>query len=159
MSITITVAPITSQDRDGVLQITRMQKNFLDCEIAIAVEVIDGSLTSTGDYHTLVARDSQKRVLGFLSFGAVPLTENRFDLYWIAVDPGAGRAGIGTRLLREMETHLRLNGSGHIYIDTSSTEGYLAARKFYENNGYQVVAHLKDFYRAGDDKMIYRKIY
>ncbi len=159
MRITLSVAPITSQDRDGVLQITRMQRNFLDCEIAIAVEVIDGSLTSTGDYHTLVAHDGQKRVLGFLSFGAVPLTENRFDLYWIAVDPGAGRSGIGTRLLEEMETRLRRNGSGHIYIDTSSTQGYLAARKFYEKNGYQAVAHLKDFYRLGDDKIIYRKIY
>ncbi len=156
--MTTIVSQISPQDRDRVIEISRLQKNFLEEEIDVAVEVIDGSLTSGEDYDTLVARDDQERIWGFICFGAVPLTENRYDLYWIAVDPGAGRSGIGTRLLEAMETRLCHGGSGHIYIDTSSTQGYLPARNFYEKHGYQVVARLPDFYRPGDDKIIYRKI-
>lgn len=156
--MTIIVTPITLQDRQRVVEISRMQKNFLDCEIDIAIEVIDGSLSSTKDYETLVARDEKERVWGFISFGAVPLTENRYDLYWIAVDPGSGRSGIGTHLIKAMETSLCRGGIGHIYIDTSSIPEYLPARNFYEKHGYQAVARLQDFYRPGDDKIIYRKI-
>lgn len=155
----ISVTPLTREDRDRAVEIARLQSNFLECEITIAVEVIDGSLSPAGDYQTLVARDGDGQIWGFVCFGAVPLTENRYDLYWIAVDPGAGRGGIGTRLLHDMEARLSLKGCGHIYIDTSSTEGYAAARSFYEKHGYRAVARLEDFYRAGDDKIIYRKIF
>ena len=158
MEMTITVTPITAQDRHRVVAISQMQEHFLDCEINISVEVIDGSLTPNGDYETMVARDDQERVWGFISFGAVPLTENRYDLYWIAVDPGVGRSGIGTHLMKAMEGRLCRDGSGHIYIDTSSLPGYLPARNLYEKHGYQAVARLQDFYRPGDDKIIYRKI-
>ena len=44
-----------------------------------------------------------------------------------------------------------------VYVDTSSTHGYDRARSFYEKNGYTVACVLPDFYRAGDDRVIYRK--
>jgi len=155
----ISAAPIAPRNRDQVVQIVHKQSNFLPCEMTIAEEVIDGSFKPADDYRTLVALDDHDRVLGFISYGAVPLTDNRFDLYWIAVDPDVGRLGVGTILLHEMENILRREGSGHIYIDTSSTNGYLAARRFYEKNDFHVVAQLENFYRQGDDKIIYRKIY
>ncbi len=154
----ISITPLVPADREKVVAIIRKQDNFLQCEIDIAIEVIDATFKAEEDYRTLVARDERQQLHGFISYGPVPLTENRFDLYWIAVDPSLGRHGIGTILLQEMEKDLRREGPGHIYIDTSSTEGYLAARRFYEKNDYQIVAHLKDFYRTDDNKIIYRKI-
>lgn len=153
----LSVVPLQTADRQKVVEIVRKQTNFLQCEIDIAIEVIDAAFNPEEDYRVLVAVDENHQVHGFISYGPVPLTEKRFDLYWIAVDPSLGRHGTGTILLQEMEKDLRQQG-GHIYIDTSSTEGYLPARRFYEKNDYQIVAHLKDFYRTGDDKIIYRKI-
>ncbi len=154
----IAIAPLLPADREKVVALIKKHDNFLQCEIDIAVEVIDGTFKPEEGYRTLVATDKRQQLHGFISYGPIPLTENRFDLYWIAVDPELGRHGIGTILLREMEKDLRREGPGHIYIDTSSTEGYLPARRFYEKNDYQIVAHLKDFYRTGDDKILYRKL-
>ncbi|MBE0585607.1 MAG: GNAT family N-acetyltransferase [Desulfofustis sp.] len=154
----ITIAPIKPKDREQLVQIIQRQKNFLKCEIDIAIEVIDATFHPKEDYRVLAAADPQQRMLGFVSYGPIPLTENRFDLYWIAVDPQQGRHGIGTMLLAEMEKRLSGNTPVHIYIDTSSTEGYLPARRFYEKHGYEIAAHLKDFYRNGDDKIVYRKV-
>ena len=153
------VRAITAEDREELIRIIKQQKNFLQCEIDIAIEVIDATFDPKEDYQALAAFDAAQQMLGFISFGPIPLTENRFDIYWIAVDPENGRHGIGTVLVREMEKKLKEAGSGHIYIETSSTEGYLPARLFYEKNEYLLVSHLKDFYRDGDDRMIYRKIY
>lgn len=153
------VRPITPEDRDSLVRIIKQQKNFLQCEIDTAIEVIDATFNPEEDYQALAAFDPAQRMLGFISFGPIPLTENRFDIYWIAVDPENGRHGTGTVLIVEMEKLLNNSGSGHIYVETSSTEGYAPARLFYEKNHYQLVSTVKDFYRDGDDRMIYRKIY
>ena len=153
------IRAITPKDREQLIQIIVKQKNFLQCEIDIATEVIDETFNPAEDYQALAAFADDRRLLGFISFGPIPLTVNRFDIYWIAVDPDNGRHGTGTMLLQKMEKLLQKGGSGHIYVETSSTDGYLPARLFYEKNDYQLVSHVKDFYRDGDDRMIYRKIY
>jgi hypothetical protein len=35
-------------------------------------------------------------------------------------------------------------------------EKYVSTRRFYERTGFTAEAVLKDFYRPGDDKVIYR---
>ena len=85
------------------------------------------------------------------------MTDRRFDLYWVAVDQDLARQGVGKQLLARMEEELTGQGGGIIYVDTSSTPGYDRARSFYEKNGYGVACVLPDFYRAGDDRVIYRK--
>lgn len=157
--MTITISPIKPKDREQLVRIIRMQNNFLQCEIDIAIEVIDATFNPKEDYRVLGAADDQHNMIGFISYGPIPLTVDRYDLYWIAVDPTRGRHGVGTMLLEEMERQLRDSGPAHIYIDTSSTPGYLPARLFYEKNGYEIAAHFKDFYRDGDDKIVYRKVY
>ena len=152
------IRAIAPEDREQLIKIIVKQKNFLQCEIDIATEVIDETFNPEEDYQALAAFDDESRLIGFISFGPIPLTASRYDIYWIAVDPDHGRHGTGTVLLKEMEQRLRNLGPGHIYVETSSTQGYLAARLFYEKNNYQLVSHVKDFYREGDDRMIYQKI-
>lgn len=152
-----TIRPIIPADREQLLRVVRLQDNFLECEVEVAMEVIDGSFNPVEDYRTLAAIEDDGTIAGFISYGPIPLTENRYDLYWIAVDPAYCRHGIGSRLLAAMEEDLRRAGPGHIYIDTSSTEGYAKARAFYEKNGYRIASLLTDFYRDGDDRVLYLK--
>ncbi len=153
----ITIRPIIPEDRQQLLRLVRLQTNFLPCEIDVAMEVIDETFNPVEDYKTLAAVAADGLIAGFISYGPIPLTEKRYDLYWIAVDPAVGRHGIGSYLMTAMEEDLRQAGSGHIYIDTSSTQGYAKARAFYEKNGYGVAARLTDFYRDGDDRILYLK--
>ena len=153
------IRPLMREDREQILAMVRQQTHFHPCEIDVAMEVIDETFNPSQDYRTLVAEEDNSQISGFISFGPIPLTERRYDLYWIVVAPSHGRHGIGSQLMAEMESDLKTAGSGHIYIDTSSTEGYAKARAFYEKTGYHVAAHLKDFYREGDDRILYLKIF
>lgn len=154
----ITIRPITTQDRDQLLELVRLQDNFNAQEVEVAVEVIDDTLDpAKNDYAILVAVREGQGVVGFLCYGEIPMTDRRFDLYWVAVNPALGRQGVGRQLLARMEAELREQGPAKVYVDTSSTPGYDRARSFYEKNGYQVACVLHDFYRDGDDKVIYLK--
>jgi len=154
----ITIRSITAQDRSQLLELVRRQDNFNAQEVKVAIEVIDDTLDpAKNDYAILVAVSARQGVVGFICYGDIPMTDRRFDLYWVAVDPALGRQGVGRLLLARMEAELGEQGSAKVYVDTSSTPGYDRARSFYEKNGYQVACVLHDFYRDGDDKVIYLK--
>lgn len=154
----ITIRPALRRDRDALVRLPALQRNFNAHEVATALEVIDASFAAgVADYRIHVAVEGGGRVPGFICYGPIPLTDNRYDLYWIAVDPARSRQGIGRLLVEAMEEELRASGPGIIYVDTSSTKGYEAARAFYRNQGYREACTLPDFYRPGDDKVIFCK--
>ena len=57
----ISIAPMVPADREKVVAIIRKQDNFLQCEIDIAIEVIDATFKPEEDYRTLVATDDRPR--------------------------------------------------------------------------------------------------
>lgn len=164
----MTIRPATPDDRAALLRLVAAQANFTEDEKKIAGEVIDDSLLGRDDYRLLIAGEVTDHgtsrpglanlpageLLAFVCFGPIPMTERSFDLYWIATAPTHGRRGIASRLLAAMEEEL---GGSVVYVDTSSTAGYARARAFYEKNGYRIAARLQDFYKTGDDRVIYRK--
>ena len=155
----ITIRPIVAEDRTQLLRLVERQDNFNSQEVAVAIEVIDDTLDpAKNDYSILVAVREDQGVVGFICYGEIPMTDRRFDLYWVAVDPDLARQGVGKLLLARMEEELAGQGGGVVYVDTSSTPGYDRARSFYEKNGYGMACVLPDFYRAGDDRVIYRKV-
>jgi len=152
------IRPISAKDRSQLLDLVRQQKNFNAQEVEVAIEVIDDTLNpDKNDYLILVAVTEEEQVVGFICYGEIPMTDRRFDLYWVAVDPALGRQGVGKLLLARMEAELAEQGPARVYVDTSSTPGYDPARGFYEKNGYRVACVLHDFYRDGDDRVIYLK--
>jgi len=153
----ITICEGVLEDRESLLRLMNSQENFNSQEKEVAAEVIDDALSKKDkEYLVLVAHTADGEVVGFLCYGLIPLTENSYDLYWIAVDPRKGKLGIGSLMLQEMEKKLR-GRNAVVYIDTSSTDSYQKARNFYKKNGYSTACELKDFYRTGDHKLVFRK--
>lgn len=154
----ISIRPIAAEDRAQLIRLVERQDNFNAREVEVAIEVIDDTLDpAKSDYCILVAVSEGQGVVGFICYGEIPMTDRRFDLYWVAVDPALGRQGVGRLLLVRMEAELSAQGPAKVYVDTSSTPGYDPARGFYEKNGYRAACVLHDFYRDGDDKVIYLK--
>ncbi|MFH1217765.1 MAG: GNAT family N-acetyltransferase [Pseudomonadota bacterium] len=150
------VRPADSDDRHPLFTLVETITNFTRAEKELAMEVIhDGLASAENGYHILVATDSSYSLHGFICYGEIPITVKRWDLYWIAVAPELSRTGVGTLLMGAMEE--RLGRGARVYVDTSGTSGYARARSFYERNGYRVACVLPDFYRAGDDKVVYCK--
>jgi ribosomal protein S18 acetylase RimI-like enzyme len=157
-----TIRPLVAADRSGVFRILENAGNFTPAEVGIALELIDEWL-ELGEHsgyltYVLEARDPEKaEVLGYVCFGPTPLTESTFDLYWIAVDKSKHRGGVGKRLLKFSEEEVVRRGGRMLLIETSSQETYGGTIQFYERTGYELVGKIPEYYKPGDDKLIFAK--
>jgi len=152
------IRPLAPGDREAVRRILVRRRVFNEKEIPVALEVLDaffekGEESGYEAYGCFAGTD----LAGYVCFGAIPMTDGRYDLYWIAVDEKRGGQGVGSSLLRFVEAAIRERGGGKIYVETSSTDPYGPARAFYGRHGYAVAAVLGDFYRTGDDKVVFLK--
>jgi ribosomal protein S18 acetylase RimI-like enzyme len=157
-----TIRPLVAADRSGVFRILENAGNFTPEEVATALELIDEWL-ELGEHsgyltYVLEARDEDSSaVLGYVCFGPTPLTESTFDLYWIAVDKSKHRGGVGKKLLKFAEEEIVRRGGRMLLIETSSQETYGGTIQFYERTGYELVGKIPEYYKPGDDKLIFAK--
>lgn len=153
------ISPAAEADKEQITDITARAGVFNQEEIDSVPVMFDEYLeygTEGDGYHFLVYREGDQ-VLGYAIFGYRDLTDGVYDLYWIAVDPSARRKGVGRALIFACEEAVRELG-GHILIaETSGTAEYGPTREFYARMGYENEATIKDFYKPGDDLMIYTK--
>jgi D-alanine-D-alanine ligase len=158
----IVVRPLVAKDRPAVLDIVTGAGNFSAAEIDVAMELIDDWL-ATGEasgYLTYVLHDSANRaqpVRGYVCVGPAPMTQGTFDLYWIAVDPADQGRGFGQRLLSTAEDIVWSRGGRLLLIETASHASYADTVRFYERAGYTILARIEDYYRVGDDKLVFGK--
>ena len=133
-------------------------KVFTGEEIEIALELIDAALDRPGqkDYLIYTHEDSGD-VLGYYCVGPTPATEATFDLYWIATKPSEHGKGVGTSLDEHATRLIRSKGGRLIVAETSSRPEYGKTRKFYLSRGYAELARIRDYYRSGDDLVVYGK--
>jgi ribosomal protein S18 acetylase RimI-like enzyme len=107
-------------------------------------------------YYFIVEKEDG-RVLGYACYGPRALTDRTYDLYWIAVGPRVRRGGVGRALLAATEEAIRALGGRFLVVETSGLPEYAPTRAFYIATGYTLEATLKDFYKDGDDLVIFTK--
>ncbi len=131
---------------------------FRDDEIEIAAELVrDRIERGAASGYEFIFADTPGGTVGYACFGLIGCTIGSYDLYWIAVAPDAQGAGLGRRLLGEVERRVSAVGGRHLYAETSGTQRYEPTRRFYTSAGFTAAAELPDFYAPGDSKVIYRK--
>jgi ribosomal protein S18 acetylase RimI-like enzyme len=153
------VRPVERADRARIHDIVLATGRFTPIEVDTAMELVDAWLTSgeASEYLTFALEDGAGRVQGYVCVGPTPLTDGTYDLYWIAVDPATQGRGYGKRLLGAAEDEARRRNGRLVLIETSSQETYQATARFYESAGYRLVARIPNFYRVGDDKLVFAK--
>ena len=161
-SATTLVRTLTRKDREPVRRILEATHRFTADELTTAVELVDEWLTrgEESEYLTYVLEeqsDAGETVRGYVCFGPTPLTDGTYDLYWIAVDPFSHGHGYGQQLLAFAEREAARRGGRSMLIETSSQESYGPTIRFYERAGYALVARIPEYYRPGDDKLIFMK--
>jgi GNAT superfamily N-acetyltransferase len=107
-------------------------------------------------YYWLVEKEAD-RILGYACYGPRALTDRTYDLYWIAVSPDIRRGGVGRGLLAACEEAVRKLGGRLLVLETSGLPTYEQTHKFYLATGYTLEATIKDFYRDGDDLVVFTK--
>jgi ribosomal protein S18 acetylase RimI-like enzyme len=96
-------------------------------------------------------------VIGYACFGATPMTQSTYDLYWLVVADGARGRGIGGALFAGVAQELKEREARLVRVETSSLEGQGGARRFYEKVGFRLAGAIADFYRQGDDLLVFAK--
>jgi GNAT superfamily N-acetyltransferase len=147
------------RDRDRVLDLVRETGMFTEAEVAVAEELIDIYLNDPRqkDYMAVVVENERGEPAGYMTWGPTPLAEDAYDLYWMAVSPAEQGRGYGKRLVRWLEDEVKARRGRLVIVETSSQPKYLPTREFYMKLGYAEVARVPDFYRPGDDRVIYTK--
>jgi len=150
---------INRTDRDNIKNILDSTGFFYDYEIDVAVEIADEHLEKEGNSgYYFIAAIYQDKMIGFSCYGEIPCTKASYDLYWIGVHNDFRGKGIGIKILQETEKHIISLSGQRVYIETSSTEKYAPTQNFYIRSGYILEARLKDYYKDGDDKLMYSKV-
>ena len=157
MSVRYRFEPKAS-DLDAVARMLALTGVFTEREIVVAKELIEDRINHGGqsEYHFVFA-EADGALAGYVCYGPITITEDRYDLYWIATDPGHERRGIARGLMAEAERIMRGEGCAIVYVDTSSRDVYDKARGFYASCGYEVAATVRDYFADRDSKVIYAK--
>ena len=153
------IRPMQPADKQPVLAFVRATGMFTPAEVDVAEELIDIYLgvPEQPDYRVVVVENERKDVVGYLTWGPTPMAEDVYDLYWMAVAPSEQGKGRGKELVRWLEAEVGTRRGRMVIIETSSQPRYHATRQFYINLGYKEVARIPDYYKPGDDRVIYAK--
>jgi len=157
--VAIKIRPLTSLDKPAIIDIVSTTPEFDEMDRVVAEELVDAYLadgTESG-YHILVA-EADARVSGYVCYGPTPLTEDTWDVYWIAVAREKHGKGIGTALLTAAESNIKKAKGRMILIETESHTSYEKTQQFYFKRGYTVVCNIPDFYKVGHGKLVYQKL-
>lgn len=144
-------------DIEAVRALVQEAGVFSPVEIAVAAELVEEAVHDPAAYQFLLLKDKEGSFVGYTCYGEIPLTDKRFDLFWIVVSPHWQRQRLGNVLLTETERLVMGLGGRYLYAETSGQLSYLPARQFYERSGFTLAARFTDFYKDGDDKYVYQK--
>ena len=86
------------------------------------------------------------------------MTNQTWNLQLIAIRPDRQGQGRGATLLRYVEQTLTARGGRILLVETSGLPDFDRTRVFYAKCGYKEEARIRDFYAAGDDKVVFRKV-
>ena len=153
------IRSMESGDKDPVIILIKATDMFTPEEVIVAEEIIDTYLNQSHqkDYDIVVVENAERRVAGYLSYGPTALTDGTYDLYWMAISPRDQGKGYGKKLVEWLERKIKESHGRMIIIETSSQPKYHPTRQFYLGLGYKEVARIPDFYKSGDDRIIYTK--
>ena len=86
------------------------------------------------------------------------MTEGTWNLLLIAVHPDYQGKGYGTSILHYIEQMLAARRERLLLIETSSLDNFVRSQAFYLKCGYEKEAQIREFYQAGEDKIVFRKL-
>ncbi|AFY42504.1 N-acetyltransferase [Nostoc sp. PCC 7107] len=110
-----------------------------------------------GDGHLWLTDEENGEPCGVAYYAPAPFTDGTWDLLMIVVHPQYQRQGRGKALVQYVENALRASGQRILLVETSGLPSYDRARAFYTKCGFEEEARIRDFYKAGEDKVVFRK--
>jgi ribosomal protein S18 acetylase RimI-like enzyme len=159
-------ATVTESQKTMKIRLTKYE------DIADLQEVLDGtelfpsemlsdmviSFLSGDDSNDLwLTCEVEGRAVGFCYAVPEKLTDRVWNMLALAVLPVRQGKGQGSALVAQLETTLKGRDQRVLIADTSGMPAFALTREFYRKNGYTEEARIRDFWAAGDDKIVFWK--
>jgi ribosomal protein S18 acetylase RimI-like enzyme len=120
-------------------------------------DMIKGFLSGESTEGIWLTCERDDEAIGFCYAAPEKLTEGTWNMLAIAVAPSVQGRGAGRSIVLALEDLLRSAGHRVLIADTSGTSEFDQTRRFYRKNGYHEEARIRDFWAAGNDKVVYWK--
>jgi ribosomal protein S18 acetylase RimI-like enzyme len=121
-------------------------------------EMIGNSLDSRSDAEIWLTCEQNGTAVGFCYAVPEKLTEGTWNMLALAVLPSLQGTGVGQAIVLALEDVLRRAGHRLLIADTSGDSAFNGTRAFYRKIGYAEAARIRDFWAAGNDKVVFWKL-
>ena len=157
MKKTDTIRPARPDDKAALLALAGATGLFQAHELGELEAMLSAYFDGSPDSEHRWIVDDDDGLQGAAYYAPEMMAEGTWNLYFIGVQPESQGQGRGAALLRHVEGDLRADGMRLLLVETSGADSFELTRRFYRQNGYEEEARIRDFYRAGDDKIVFRK--
>jgi ribosomal protein S18 acetylase RimI-like enzyme len=153
------IDPAKPEDAPAIHRIAQDAGVFSSQEVLCVGEMLDAFFdpSPTDDFVFLVARNGGRAVTGFICYGPTSFADRIWEVYWICVERRHQRNHVAQELMGRVYAEVCAKSARALYLETSDSTDYAPARAFYLRQGFECVAHLNDFYKQGEGKVIYRR--
>ena len=154
---TATIRLANPDDTDTIMNLAQAIGLFEGEELEVLGDMLGGYFDgSLGENHSWIVCDDDG-VVGVGYFAPEQYAYGVYNLYFIAVHPKHQGKGNGSLMLNYVEKTLTEKGERLLLVETSGLPNFELTRKFYRKQGYEEEARIREFYKPGDDKIIFRK--
>ncbi len=151
------IRPSTPDDTIALIAIAD-EIGFQPNELEELSEMLSDYFSGDSDSDRFWLTDDDNEPVGVAYCEPERMTNRTWNLQLIAIRPDRQGQGRGATLLRYVEQTLTARGGRMLLVETSGLPDFERTRAFYRKCGYEEEARIRDFYAAGDDKVVFRKV-
>jgi ribosomal protein S18 acetylase RimI-like enzyme len=149
------IRPTEKADSAAVLEILRASAQFDADGLAFVRDTLDEHLNHPGPAIWPTADDGEP--VGVACCALEPVASGTWNLLMLWTRKDRHGQGFGKQLVAHLESELQGRVARLLIVETSGLPAFAVARWFYVRSGFKHEASIKDFFAAGDDKLIFTK--
>ncbi|MEM8645703.1 MAG: GNAT family N-acetyltransferase [Pseudomonadota bacterium] len=148
------IRPTTSEDIPALTQVVDGTALFPS---EMLPDLLSAFLSGDESESVWLTAEEDGNAIGFCFASPEDLTDGTWNMLALAVLPAKQGKGVGGAIVAALEKHLAEQGKRLLIVDTSGTDDFAQTREFYRKHGYTEEARIRDFWAAGDDKIVFWK--
>ena len=142
-------------DSEAILAIVRDSEQFDENCLTHVEETLNNYLAGESDDLWFTADDGEP--VGVAYCAPEPVTDGTWNLLMLWTRRDRNGQGHGSALVSHVENILNERSVRLLIVETSSLPDFAGARAFYDKCGFTEEARIRNFFAAGDDKIVYTK--
>ncbi|MDV2996220.1 MAG: hypothetical protein N4J56_005874 [Chroococcidiopsis sp. SAG 2025] len=151
------IRPIAPDDTTALIALADATGLFEPNQLEELGEILSDYFGNNSNSDRFWIVDDDNGLVGVAYCEMERMTDATWNLQLIAIRPDRQGQGRGANLLQYVEQMLTASGGRVLLVETSGLPDFERTRAFYRKCGYDEEARIRDFYKAGDDKIVYRK--